>query len=105
MGDDTPTGTEVVENLDTYTDTVEYLYTDIAGEKVRVSKALDFLEKIIGTSSFDPLRYSVEYSTIAEAFVSLGLVEETNPGSWFSVDDEELAVIQEELEERWYDES
>lgn len=103
MGEDTPNGEDIVENLETYTDTVEYLYTDIGGEKVRVSKVIDFLEDIIGTSSFNPLRYSVEYSTIGEAFVSIGLVEKTNPGSWFSVDDEALGVIQEELEDEWYD--
>jgi len=95
--DDSP-----VDDLETYTETIEYLYTDIGGESIRVATAIDFLDLVQGTTSFNSLRWNQNYSTVAEAFIEEGLVGTTNSGSWFSRNDEAIEKVKEELTEHYY---
>lgn len=82
--------------METFTKSIERKYVRLGGKEIQLAKLLDFLREIKGSdSSVNPLRYSTEFATVAEACINDGFVETDVRGNWILVDEERRSELED----------
>lgn len=89
--------------MEVFTKTVERKYVNIGGKEVRLANLIDFLTELEGATQFNSLRYTPEYSNVAEACINEGFVDKNIKGSWILNDNEKREELLEEAYEEWDD--
>lgn len=78
-------------------ETVSKLYVEINESKIPLGLTIDFLNEVKGATSFNPLRWTTEYSVVAEPLIEVEVISKTNSGSWYVKDEKARAELYEAL--------
>lgn len=89
--------------METITKTVEREYVVLNGEHIRLAKLIDFLEEVEDAEPPFPMRYTTEYSQVADALIEEDIIGRTNRGSWFVEDREAYRSLLDEALDEWYE--
>ena len=89
--------------METITKTVEHEYVVLNGEHIRLTKLIDFLKEVEDAEAMFPMRYTTEYSRVADALIEEDIIGRTNRGSWFVEDRGAHRSLLDEALDEWYE--
>jgi len=85
------------------TKTIERKYINVDNKSVPVSKLLDFIEIVMGSSRFNSVRVPSRYRNESELLLDMGLIGRTNRGNVYEKNKKNLTELFVRIHYKAYD--